>query len=106
MCLSFGEKKILDAISLAVPAQERLVIIGQSGMGKTTILRLILGVIQPDRGQVLFEGRDIAGLTATELQQIRSRIGMVYQDARAPQFLQRAGKPGSAPAGVDSKDGR
>ncbi len=81
VCLSFGEKKILDAISLVVPAQERLVIIGQSGMGKTTILRLVLGVIQPDRGQVLFEGRDIAGLTATELQQIRSRIGMVYQDA-------------------------
>ena len=45
--LSFGEKRVLDAISLAVDPQERLVIIGQSGMGKTTILRLVLGVIQP-----------------------------------------------------------
>lgn len=81
VCLSFGEKTILDSISLSVAAQERLVIIGQSGMGKTTILRLILGVIQPDRGQVLFEGKNIASLTPADLQQIRTRIGMVYQDA-------------------------
>ena len=81
VCLSFGEKTILDSISLSVPAQERLVIIGQSGMGKTTILRLILGVIQPDSGLVLFEGKDIASLTAADLQEIRMRIGMVYQDA-------------------------
>ena len=81
VCLSFGEKKVLDSISLAVPAQERLVIIGQSGMGKTTILRLILGVIQPDSGQVFFEGKNIASLTPADLEQIRTRIGMVYQDA-------------------------
>ena len=81
VCLSFGEKRILDSISLSVPSQERLVIIGQSGMGKTTILRLILGVIQPDSGLVLFEGKNIASLTAADLEQIRTRIGMVYQDA-------------------------
>ena len=80
LCLSFGEKKILDSISLSVPAQERLVIIGQSGMGKTTILRLILGVIQPDSGLVLFKGKEIASLAAADLEKIRTRIGMVYQD--------------------------
>ncbi|MEO5718255.1 MAG: ATP-binding cassette domain-containing protein [Chthoniobacterales bacterium] len=79
--LRFGEKEILHAISLAVPAQERLVIVGQSGMGKTTILRLVLGIIQPDSGRVLFEGQDIAHLAPADLQQIRTRIGMVYQDA-------------------------
>ena len=79
--LSFGEKRVLDAISLAVDPQERLVIIGQSGMGKTTILRLVLGVIQPTSGSVLFKGQDISSLTRADLQQIRTRIGMVYQDA-------------------------
>ncbi|MGH8094077.1 MAG: ABC transporter ATP-binding protein [Chthoniobacterales bacterium] len=79
--LSFGPKRVLDAISLAVDPQERLVIIGQSGMGKTTILRLILGVIQPTSGSVLFKGQDLSSLTRADLQQIRTRIGMVYQDA-------------------------
>jgi phospholipid/cholesterol/gamma-HCH transport system ATP-binding protein len=79
--LSFGEKKVLDHVSFAVPRQERLVIVGQSGMGKTTILRLILGVIRPDSGLVLFEGKDIARLVPGDLQQIRTRMGMVYQDA-------------------------
>ena len=79
--LSFGEKKVLDKISLAVGAQERLVIIGQSGMGKTTILRLILGVLQPGSGRVFFQGQDISQLGHAELQQLRTRIGMVYQDA-------------------------
>jgi phospholipid/cholesterol/gamma-HCH transport system ATP-binding protein len=79
--LSFGEKLILDDISLAVAPQERLVIIGQSGMGKTTILRLILGVLQPSSGLVFFDGQNISHLTPGELRQIRTRIGMVYQDA-------------------------
>jgi len=79
--LKFGEKQVLDQVSLAVDAQERLVIIGQSGMGKTTILRLVLGVIQPTSGSVFFGGQDISQLSYTELQQIRTRIGMVYQDA-------------------------
>ena len=79
--LNFGEKHILDQVSLAVDRQERLVIIGQSGMGKTTILRLILGVIQPTSGAVLFNGQDLAQLSYTELQEMRTRIGMVYQDA-------------------------
>ncbi len=79
--LSFGEKLVLDDISFAVPPQERLVIIGQSGMGKTTILRLILGVLQPSSGFVFFDGQDISHLTPGDLRQIRTRIGMVYQDA-------------------------
>jgi phospholipid/cholesterol/gamma-HCH transport system ATP-binding protein len=79
--LSFGEKNVLDGVSLKVDPQERLVIIGQSGAGKTTILRLILGVLQPTRGSVLFQGLEIPRLSPRELQQIRTRIGMVYQDA-------------------------
>jgi phospholipid/cholesterol/gamma-HCH transport system ATP-binding protein len=71
----------LKNVSLTVDPKERLVIIGQSGMGKTTILRLVLGVIQPTSGVVLFQGQDLAKVSRAELQQIRTRMGMVYQDA-------------------------
>ena len=51
--MGFGEKQVLDHVSLAVAPQERLVIIGQSGAGKTTILRLILGILKPNAGSDL-----------------------------------------------------
>jgi phospholipid/cholesterol/gamma-HCH transport system ATP-binding protein len=79
--LSFGEKQVLDAVSLAVDPQERLVIIGQSGAGKTSILRLIVGILQPTKGSVFFKGADISRLTRYALEQMRTRMGMVYQDA-------------------------
>ncbi len=79
--LSFGEKKVLDAVSLAVNPQERLVIIGQSGAGKTTILRLILGILSPTEGHVFFDGLEIPRLSPKELAAARMHIGMVYQDA-------------------------
>jgi phospholipid/cholesterol/gamma-HCH transport system ATP-binding protein len=81
LSLSFGEKRVLNAVSLAVDPQERLVIIGQSGAGKTTILRLILGILQPGKGSVFFKGQDISRLSRSALEQMRTRIGMVYQDA-------------------------
>ena len=79
--LQFGDKSVLKGVSLTVDPQERLVIIGQSGMGKTTILRLLLGILSPTRGAVFFKDREISKLTGNELQQIRTRIGMVYQEA-------------------------
>jgi phospholipid/cholesterol/gamma-HCH transport system ATP-binding protein len=81
VCLTFGPKQVLDHVSLAVQPQERLVIIGQSGAGKTTILRLILGILKPDRGAVLFHQHHVSELSDRELEPIRRRIGMVYQDA-------------------------
>jgi phospholipid/cholesterol/gamma-HCH transport system ATP-binding protein len=79
--LRFGEKTVLDAVSLTVDPQERLVIIGQSGAGKTTILRLILGILEPTDGSVFFNRLEIPRLTPRDLQRARMRIGMVYQDA-------------------------
>src|SRR6476619_4044933 len=72
--LRFGEKTVLDGVSLAVHPQERLVIIAQSGMGKTTILRLLLGILAPTSGSVYFRQRDISKMSARELQQARTRI--------------------------------
>lgn len=79
--LRFGEKTVLDGVSLAARPQERLVIIGQSGMGKTTILRLLLGILAPTQGSVSFKQHEISKMSPRELQQMRTRIGMVYQDA-------------------------
>jgi phospholipid/cholesterol/gamma-HCH transport system ATP-binding protein len=75
----FENKKVLDGVSLMVEAEERLVIMGQSGSGKSTILRLILGILRPDAGDVFFKQFEITRLKRRKLQQVRRHIGMVYQ---------------------------
>jgi phospholipid/cholesterol/gamma-HCH transport system ATP-binding protein len=77
--LRFEEKKVLDGVSLVVEPLDRLVIMGQSGSGKSTILRLILGILRPTAGSIFFKQFEISRLPARKLQQIRTRIGMVYQ---------------------------
>ena len=77
--LQFEEKKVLDGVSFEVEPQQRLVIMGQSGSGKSTILRLILGILEPDAGSIFFKQFEISRLSRRKLQQIRTRIGMVYQ---------------------------
>jgi len=79
--LSFGDKRVLDKVSLQVDPQERLVIIGQSGAGKTTILRLILGILKPTAGAIFFKKNEISRMNDHELERIRTHFGMVYQDA-------------------------
>ena len=59
--MRFGNKRVLDRVSLAVAPEERTVIIGQSGAGKTTILRLILGILKPNAGSVFFRHRRFRG---------------------------------------------
>jgi phospholipid/cholesterol/gamma-HCH transport system ATP-binding protein len=75
----FDEKKVLDGVSLKVNPQDRLVIMGQSGSGKSTILRLILGILPPDAGSIFFKQFEITRLSRRKLQQVRRKIGMVYQ---------------------------
>jgi phospholipid/cholesterol/gamma-HCH transport system ATP-binding protein len=77
--MQFDEKKVLDDLSLEVRPQDRLVIMGQSGSGKSTILRLILGILRPNSGSVFFKQFEITRLRRRKLQQVRRKIGMVYQ---------------------------
>jgi phospholipid/cholesterol/gamma-HCH transport system ATP-binding protein len=77
--MHFEEKKVLEGVSLDVQPQERLVIMGQSGSGKSTILRLILGILRADSGSIFFKQFEINRLNRRKLQQVRHHIGMVYQ---------------------------
>src|SRR5437762_5559725 len=77
--LSFDDKKVLDGVSLEVEPLDRLVVMGQSGSGKSTILRLILGILQPTAGETFFKQFEISRLRRRKLQQVRTQIGMVYQ---------------------------
>jgi phospholipid/cholesterol/gamma-HCH transport system ATP-binding protein len=77
--IRFEDKKVLDGMSLDVERRDRLVVMGQSGSGKSTILRLILGILQPDAGSVFFKQFEITRLRRRKLQQIRQHMGMVYQ---------------------------
>jgi phospholipid/cholesterol/gamma-HCH transport system ATP-binding protein len=77
--LRFGEKTVLDGIDLSIYSGDRLVILGQSGGGKSTMLRLILGILKPTSGVVRYRHLQLQKLSRSKLNLLRSRIGMVYQ---------------------------
>ena len=78
---SFGTHRVLDGVSLEVFRGETLVIIGRSGTGKSTALRLVTGLSEPDAGVVRVFGRDISRYGEEEMAEIRKRIGVVFQYA-------------------------
>ena len=77
--MQFEDKLVLDDLSLKIQSQDRLVILGQSGSGKSTILSLILGILYPNSGSVFFKQFEITRLAHRKLQRVRRHIGMVYQ---------------------------
>lgn len=79
--LRLGANVVLDGVSFSVHPEERLVLIGQTGAGKTTILRLVLGLIAPTSGSVLVNGRDLSAVDTHELQELRRSIGMVFEES-------------------------
>jgi phospholipid/cholesterol/gamma-HCH transport system ATP-binding protein len=77
---SFDDEKVLDGISFAVMRGEIKIILSGSGGGKSTILKLILGLLKPDSGQVLIDGEDITEYDESQLKPVRDKIGMVFQE--------------------------
>src|ERR1700693_3277512 len=77
--LRFGEKTVLDGRDLKIFAKDRLVILGQSGGGKSTMLRLILGILRPTSGAIWYRRLQVQRLSRSKLNLLRRRIGMVYQ---------------------------
>ncbi len=79
VCKAFNNIKVLDGISLKIKKGETFVIIGQSGTGKTVTLRHISGLIDPDSGDVLIEGVKMNGASRRDKEELRKRIGIVFQ---------------------------
>ncbi|HEX8844739.1 MAG TPA: ATP-binding cassette domain-containing protein [Pyrinomonadaceae bacterium] len=77
---SFEDKKVLDDVSFTVARGEIRIILSGSGGGKSTILKLILGLLKPDDGQIFVEDEEITELDETEMQRVRDKIGMVFQE--------------------------
>lgn len=78
---SFGEKRVLEGLELRVKRGETLVVLGPSGCGKTVLLKLIIGLLKPERGRILVDGANIATLNRKGLYLLRRRFGMVFQGA-------------------------
>jgi phospholipid/cholesterol/gamma-HCH transport system ATP-binding protein len=78
---SFGPKRVLDGVTLEVPDGENTVIIGYSGSGKSVTLKCIVGLIEPDGGQVVVDGVVVQEMSREELAELRGRIGYVFQFA-------------------------
>ena len=77
----YGDAPILNGISFAVFRGETKIIIGASGSGKSTILKLIIGLDKPDEGQIFVEGEDISKFNERRLVSVRQKIGMVFQES-------------------------
>jgi len=78
--MSYDERVILDGVSFAVNPGETKIVMGGSGTGKSTILKLVLGLIRPDDGRILIDGEDVTDYSEDQMTAVRQKIGMVFQD--------------------------
>ena len=79
--ISFGQHEVLRDINLQIPRGQTLAIIGESGCGKTVLLKTLIQLITPTRGKVLFDGQDLSELNLHELAKQRTRFGFIFQQA-------------------------
>jgi len=78
---SFGTTRVLDGVSLEVRTGESIVIIGRSGGGKSILLKHLIGLLQPESGQVLIDQQPIVGMNERQLLKVRRKFGMLFQSA-------------------------
>ena len=81
LCKTFGCHRVLNGISLGVSRGETLAVLGRSGTGKSVLLRLIIGLVEPDSGSVRIHGQEIAGLALDRMGEIRKKMGFLFQHA-------------------------
>ncbi len=81
VCMRFGAHQVLHDVSIHVPRGQTLVVIGESGCGKTVLLKLIIGLMRPTAWQVLFDGKVLTDLSERELTRQRLRFGFLFQGA-------------------------
>jgi len=78
---SFGDNKVLRGVNLKIEKGKTFVIIGRSGCGKSVLIKHIIGILKPDKGRILINGRDITKLDERGLNEVRKRFGMLFQGA-------------------------
>jgi phospholipid/cholesterol/gamma-HCH transport system ATP-binding protein len=78
---SFGLQTVLDGITVTVEKGETLAVLGRSGTGKSVLLKLIIGLQQPDSGSILIHGEEITGLPLDAMNEIRKKMGFLFQNA-------------------------
>lgn len=78
---SFGDKVVLSGANLSIRRGESMVIIGGSGTGKSVLIKHMIGLLQPDRGQVIVDGLEVGKLDEKELNDLRRKFGMLFQGA-------------------------
>lgn len=88
---AFGDKVVLEGVTLDVPAGSNTVVIGYSGTGKSVLLKCIIGLLQPDSGTVEVDGAVVSGMDRDELMQLRGAVGFVFQSAALFDSLTVAG---------------
>lgn len=76
---AFGKKKILKGIDLTIPSKKITVILGGSGSGKSVLIKNIMGLLKPDKGDILLNGKSILGLSGSKLVEVRKQFGMLFQ---------------------------
>ena len=76
---SFAEHEVLSGVHLEIRQGESMVVIGGSGTGKTVLIRCIIGLVQPDEGEIYVDGTEITSLNEREMNEIRKRFGMLFQ---------------------------
>ena len=81
VAISFGGDPVLDGISFELARGENKMLFGIAGAGKTTILKLALGLVKPDRGRIFVLGYEVSAMTEEELFDVRQKIGMVFQES-------------------------
>jgi phospholipid/cholesterol/gamma-HCH transport system ATP-binding protein len=78
---SFGQNNVLKDMSLSLEKGENLVVLGKSGSGKSVLIKCLVGLIEPDEGKVTILGKDISELKIEELNQLRKKVGFLFQSA-------------------------
>lgn len=78
--VAFGKLKVLDGLSLKITPGKTTVIVGRSGSGKSVLLKLMMGLMKPDKGKVILFGKDISKVSGLEILELRKRMGMLFQN--------------------------
>ncbi|MFO0606241.1 MAG: ABC transporter ATP-binding protein [Polyangiales bacterium] len=78
---AFGPKVVYQGLNLSIERGEALTIVGGSGVGKSVMLKMLIGLLSVDRGQITFDGESVLGLNAKQLARVRQRVGMLFQGA-------------------------